>query len=199
MIIPESIIRRFGDTTVYDRIQQYRVRSDSDMPIEYRKSAGGRWKHDDWAVGKDTPRQNTAYRPMLPFKCINGKFEKKWMIQDVDYPLVPGTPVEILEVVHQSGKHLILPHILVDCAVEGGGHSEFACLIDGEWVKVYSQYRKYVNVPFKGRYLLATYSGGLKQDLTVALDDQANLRSDVSGWVDPPTMSFNYSPVKEPS
>lgn len=39
--------------------------------------------------------------------------------------------------------------------------------------------------------LLAYYSGGLKQDLTCSVRPDGSIRSDVLGWWDPPTCSWN--------
>jgi hypothetical protein len=53
-------------------------------------------------------------------------------------------------------------------------------------VPVFTQYRKVV----LGR-LFAHYSGGLKQDLTVTLQPDGSIKSDIMGWWDPPSTSWN--------
>ena len=154
------------------------------MPIEY-SNPNGRWKHDDWTLFKDTPRILTARRPPLPFRMDEGVKEQRWILWDATYPRSPGLQVEDRTIYH-GGRALVLPHALVDCAVEGEGEASFSAFLDGQWVPCYKQYRKKVF----GR-LLAWYSGGLKQDLTVGINDDFTLKVDILGWIDPPTCSWN--------
>ena len=185
MIIPETLLRAF-DPEIYDAVESCRVYEDSLMPWEYqRANPKGRTLHDDWAIFKDTPRIETARRVPLPFKQISGASEKRWMLWDSSYPTAPGTVIESRPI-WDGVKTQVLPHALVDCAVEGSGAAEFAVWLEGKWTPCFKTYRKKV----LGR-LLAYYSGGLKQDLTVGFDEKFNLRSDVMAWFDPPTMSWN--------
>lgn len=184
MIIPQSLLRAF-DPAVYDAVQNYRVVSDKLMPLAYQNVPGGRPLHDDWAVGQGTPRIETAYRVPLPFKQISGAREQKWMPWDPSYPASPGLQVEDRPI-WDGVKTQTIPHALVDCAVEGSGWAQFAVYVGGKWVPCFTSYRKVVF----GR-LLAKYSGGLKQDLTVAFDASYNVKSDVMGWWDPPSLSYN--------
>ena len=154
------------------------------MPEEYRYP-NGRWKHDDWAFLKNTTRISTARRVPLPFRQDTGASEKKWMLWDQSYPTARGTIIETRPIWTEHGT-FNLPHALVDCAVEGSGWASFSAWLNGEWVPCFKQYRA---VHFGRR--LAYYSGGLKQDLTVSPNPDGSIRSDIMGWIDPPTCSWN--------
>lgn len=182
----DALMLRFLDPSVYDSIQTlYRVYDESFLPWAYRRAnPNGRPLHDDWAIFKSTPRMETAYRIPLPFRLVSGECEKRWMLWDMNYPASPGLQIEDRDV-WDGVKTQRLPHALIDCAVEGSGLSCFSAWIGGEWVQVFKSYRKRVF----GR-LLAAYTGGLKQDLTVSFDENYNIKSDLMGWWDPPSLSW---------
>jgi len=182
MILPQSVLRAF-DPKVFDLCEPYRT-TEAQMPVEYA-FPNGRWKHDDWAMFKDTTRRSTARRVPLPFKGLEGKFEKRWMLWDTNYPTAPDTKIET-RTYWTAGGVFNLPHALVDCAIEDSGWASFACYLNGEWVPCFKSYRAIV----AGRRL-AYYSGGLKQDVTCSVRDDGSIRSDIMGWWDPPTCSFN--------
>lgn len=184
MIIPEWSLRAFSPD-VYDLIQPYKVTNDVLMPLAYQSIPGGRPLHNDWAVFQDTPRISTAYRVPLPFKCIYGDFVQKRMPWDPTYPQSPDLDIIDMEIFNGVAQ-VKMPHALVDCAVEGSGYAQFAVWLDGRWIPCFTQYRKTI----LGR-LYAQYSGGLKQDVTVAFDTAGNVKSDIMGWVDPPSVSWN--------
>ncbi len=184
MIIPQALLRALNPK-VYDAVQGYRVVSDKLMPLAYQNVPGGRPLHDDWAIGKDTPRIETAYRVPLPFKQISGACAPQWMLWDPSYPASPGLQIEVRPIWTQWGT-LQLPHALVDCAIEGTGEAEFAVWLNGAWVPCFTSYRKV----FFGR-LYASYSGGLKQDVTVTPQQDGSIKSDIMGWWDPPSVSYN--------
>ena len=177
-----DIFRAFNPK-LYDLCEPYRVTDDALMPAEYRK--GARDKHDDWAVMRSTPRIETARRVPLPFRQDSGVCEKRWMLWDTCYPATPGTLIETREY-RTVGGVFNLPHALVDCQIEGSGWASFSAWLDGRWVPCFKSYRKVI----MGR-LLAYYSGGLKQDLTVGFNPDWSIRSDVMGWWEPPTCSWN--------
>ena len=182
MVLPQSVLRSFNPK-VFDLCESYRV-TESQMPVEY-SFPNGRWKHGDWFAFKDTTRLSTARRPQLPFRMDEGVKEQVWMIWDVNYPASPNLRIENKDVVFK-GRTLSLPHALVDCAKEDSGWASFSAYLNGEWVPCFKSYRKII-----GGRRLAFYTGGLKQDLTVAINDDGSLRSDVMGWIDPPTCSWN--------
>lgn len=170
---------------VFDAVQSCRVTDDKQMPIAYQNIPGGRPLHNDWAVFKDTPRISTAYRVPLPFRMDSGVKEQKWMLWDTNYPASPDLKIEVRSYTTSWGT-LQLPHALVDCAKEGSGGAAFSAYINGQWMPVFTSYRKVIF----GR-LLAQYSGGLKQDLTVTPQPDGTLKSDIMGWWDPPSLSYN--------
>ena len=186
----QPILRAFNPC-VYDMVQQFRFTDDKLMPWAYQKAnPQGRPLHNDWGVMstnpvlmalqpfQDIPRINTAYRVPLPFKQTKGQCVPQWALWDPSYPASPGLQTEV-----RSDGHT---YALVDCAVEGSGSAEFSAWINGKWVPVFTQYRKVV----LGR-LFAHYSGGLKQDLTVTLQPDGSIKSDIMGWWDPPSTSWN--------
>jgi len=178
-----NLLRVFNPE-VFDRLQPYRVTDEALMPEEYRYP-DGRWKHDDWFLAKDTTRRSTAYRVPLPFRGDKGTFVKKWMLWDQDYPTARGTRIETRPYTTVHGT-FNLPHALVDCAVEDSGWASFSVWLEGAWFPCFKQYRA---VHFGRR--LAYYSGGLKSDITVSVNSDGSIRSDLMGWWDPPTCSFN--------
>lgn len=177
-----NLLRAFNPA-LYDLCEPYRVTDDALMPEEYRK--GAREFHDDWAILRNITRISTARRVPLPFRQDTGACEKRWMLWDTNYPPSPYLHIEDREY-HTSGGVFKLPHALVDCQVEGSGLATFSAYLSGRWVPCFKSYRR---VHF-GR-LLAYYSGGLKQDLTVGFNPDWSLRSDVMGWWDPPSVSWN--------
>jgi hypothetical protein len=185
MIVPQSLLHAF-DPKTYDAIQPYRVKDDALMPLAYQRPAG-RFLHDDWAVFKDTPRISTAYRVPLPFRQDSGASQKKWMLWDPSYPASPGLAIEVRPIWTEWGT-FNLPHALVDQAIEGSGSASFSAWINGEWTPVFKSYRR----ALFGR-LLAAYSGGLKQDVTVTPQPDGSIKSDIMGWWDPPSLSWNVT------
>lgn len=181
-MISQAILRAF-DSKTYDAIQSYRVKDDALMPWVYQNSR--RSTHDDWAIMKNVKRIDTAYRVPLPFKQISGKSEKRWVLWDEKYPTSPDLQME-MRGIWDGEKNQWMLHALIDCAVEEGGWAEFAAFINGKWVPVFKQYRAIV----LGRRL-AYYGGGLKQDTTVTPQKDGSIRSDLMGWWDPPTCSWN--------
>ncbi len=177
MIAPQSFLRAMSPK-VYDLVQKYRVTVDALMPLAYQNIPGGRPLHNDWAIFKDTPRMSTAYRVPLPFKQTKGACEKRWMLWDPSYPASPGLQTEV----RADGY----TYALVDCAVEGSGAAEFSAWLGDCWVPVFTSYRRVIF----GR-LLASYSGGLKQDVTVVPMPGGLVKSDLMGWWDPPSVSYN--------
>ena len=186
MIIPQAVLRAL-DPKVYDAVQSYRVTDDKLMPIAYRKLwvPQGRFLHDDWAIGSGTPRIETAYRVPLPFRQDSGASQKKWMLWDPSYPASPGLQIEVRPIWTEWGT-FNLPHALVDQQIEGSGAASFSAFIGGVWMPVFTSYRKVIF----GR-LLAQYSGGLKQDVTVTPQSDGSIKSDIMGWWDPPSLSYN--------
>ncbi len=165
------------------------------MPWAYQfANPKGRPYHDDWGImgalsdwqpWQHIRRMDTAYRVPLPFKQTKGASEKKWILWDMTYPASPNLQIESRDI-WDGTKNQNLPHALVDCAIEGSGAAEFSAFINGSWVPVFTQYRRMIF----GR-LFAHYSGGLKQDLTVTFDENLQPKSDVMGWWDPPSFSWN--------
>lgn len=182
---------RMLNPKVYDLIQRFRFTDDTLMPWAYQKAnPSGRVFHNDWGVMtsnsflkalqpfQNIPRIETAYRIPLPFKQTKGTCVKQWMLWDPLYPASPNLQTEVRDDGHT--------YALVDCAVEGSGYAEFSAWINGSWVPVFTQYRKMIF----GR-LFAHYSGGLKQDITVDFFPDGSLKSDIMGWWDPPSTSWN--------
>lgn len=197
-MISQPILRAL-DPKTYDAIQAYRVTEDALMPWAYQFSnPKGRPYHDDWGIMGALPgwqswqhirRMDTAYNVPLPFVGCSGIFEKRWLMWDLDYPRSPNLVIETRPI--WNGVETVYePHALVDCAVEGAGRATFKAYVGGEWRPVFSQYRRFVDVPFVGRCLVAGYSGGLKQDLNVTFDENLKPKSDLRGWWDPPSLSF---------
>lgn len=185
MILPQWLLRQFAPAT-YDAIQTYRVTSDAQMPLAYQNIPGGRPLHDDWAVGQDTPRIQTAYRVPLPFKLVSGACAKQWVLWDTSYPASPDLQIEVRPIGDANGKTWNLPHALIDTQIEGSGLATFAAWLNGAWVPCFQSYRKVIF----GR-LYASYTGGLKQDVTVAPLLDGTIKSDIMGWWDPPSVSYN--------
>ena len=77
-----------------EKIASYKVTRDSDMPPPYRQGTG-RERHSDWLLFKSTPRIDTAYKCPLPFRMIRGNAKLVRVPIPLDYPLVPGTPIDI--------------------------------------------------------------------------------------------------------
>lgn len=179
---------RAFDPKVYDMIQSYRVTDEKLMPLSYQ--SGDRPLHNDWALFKDTKRIDTAYRVPLPFKQTSGASVKRWMLWDPSYPASPGLEIAGRPI-WDGVKTQTLPHALIDCSLEGAGAASFSAYINGNWVPVFKSYRRVIC----GR-LLAHYSGGLKQDFTVSPLIDGGIRSDVMGWWDPPTLSWNAVSLK---
>lgn len=180
--VPMNILRAFNPK-VYDLCDPYRVTRDEDMPEEYRQ--GHRPLHDDWFFGEFVCRMDTARRVPLPFRQDTGDCEKRWMLWDPSYPASPNLRIENREY-RTAGGVFNLPHALVDCQVEGSGLATFSAYLNGQWVPCFKSYRKVI----AGR-LLAMYSGGLKADITVSVRPDGSLRSDIMGWWDPPSLSWN--------
>lgn len=190
----QPILRSF-DPATYDLIQGYRVTRDEDMPWAYQfANPNGRPYHNDWGLMDTLPslqpwqrirRMDTAYRVPLPFRCIEGSVEKRWMLWDISYPQSPDLRIENRPI-WDGVKTQTLPHALVDCAIEGSGSAEFSAWINGEWRPVFTQYRRVIF----GR-LFAHYSGGLKADTTVTFDENFKVKSDLMCWFDPPSCSWN--------
>ena len=173
------------DPATYDLVHQFKVTDPALIPLAYQDIPGGRPLHDDWAAFSDTPRVETAYRVPGPFKMISGACAPKWQLWDTSYPAAPGLQIETRPI-WDGVKTQNLPHALVDCQVEGSGWGTFAAWLGGKWVPCFQQYRKMIF----GR-LYAQYSGGLKFDSTVAFDENLNPKSDLCGWWDPPSVSWN--------
>ncbi len=183
------------DPKVYDAIQTYRVTNDFLMPWAYQfANPNGRPYHNDFGIMGVLPglqpwqkirRMDTAYRVPLPFKQTKGLSVKRAMLWDMSYPQSPDLKIEVLPI-WDGEKNQYLPHAWVDCAVEGSGSAEFSAFINGAWMPVFTQYRRVIF----GR-LFAHYSGGLKQDLTVTFDEDLKPKSDIMGWWDPPSFSWN--------
>ena len=185
MIAPQSLLRAF-DPATYDAIQAFKVTDPALMPWDYQAAnPAGRPLHDDWAVFSDTPRIETAYRVPLPFKLIKGDNVPQWMLWDPTYPQSPGLIIETRPI-FDGVKVQNQPQALVDCAVEDSGYATFAVWLGGKWVPCFQSYRKVIF----GR-LYAQYTGGLKQDLTVTFDQNLKPKSDLMGWIDPPSVSWN--------
>jgi hypothetical protein len=190
MIIPQWTLRAFSPQ-IFDAVQAYKVTDDTLMPWAYQHAnPQGRPYHDDWGIMSSNPvlialqpfqkipRIETAYRVPLPLKQTKGLCSQQWMLWDPSYPASPGLKTEI----RADGY----TYALVDCAVEGSGASEFSAFINGAWKPVFTQYRRMIF----GR-LLAHYSGGLKGDVTVTPQPGGAIKSDIMGWWDPPSLSYN--------
>ncbi len=128
---------------------------------------------------------DTAYRVPLPFKQTRGLSVKNWVLWDLSYPQSPGLQIE-LRGIWDGEKTQRLPHALIDSAVEDAGIAEFSAWLNGQWCPVFTQYRRVI----LGRRM-AYYSGGLKQDTTVVPMLDGSIKSDLMGWFEFPTCSFN--------
>ena len=179
----QPILRAF-DSKTYDAIQSYRVKDDALLPRAYQNIPGGRPLHDDWTLLRSVRRIDTAYRVPLPFRLEKGSCIQKWMLWDLSYPQSPGLQIKDMEI-WDGVKTQILPHALVDCAVENSGYATFSVWLGDKWHPCFQSYRKSI---FGRNY--AQYTGGLKQDVTVSFDENYNIKSDIMGWWDPPSVSY---------
>lgn len=180
---------------LYSRLQKLGHPTEEQMPWAYQvANPQGRPLHNDWGIMSNNPiltalqpyqkitRRECAYRVQLPFKCLSGPTIKKWLLWDLNYPTVPGTPIEIRPI-WNGEETLHLPHALVDVADLGA--TSWAVLIDGGWVECFYQY----STTFFGRRFL--YYHGLKQDLTVSPPNgQDPMRSDLMAWFPEASMSL---------
>ncbi len=174
------------DPKTFDLCEGFRVTNDKLMPLAYQQFSDppGRFLHDDWAIFKSTRRMDTIRRIPLPLKGTKGLFVKRWVLWDPSYPKSPEI-VLIVRPIWDGEKEQLLPHALIDCAVEDSGWAEFSAWLDGEWRPVFKQYRRVV----MGRRL-AYYSGGLKQDTTAVPMLDGTVKSDLAGWFEFPTCSW---------
>jgi hypothetical protein len=106
------------------------------------------------------------------------------MLWDLSYPQSPNLRIETREI-WDGVKNQMLPHALVDCAVENGGYAAFAVWLGDRWVPCFQSYRKRI---FGRNY--AQYTGGLKSDVTVVPMPDGSVKSDLMGWWDPPSVSW---------
>ena len=119
----------------------------------FEMGGDGRTKHEDWVLFKNTTRESTAYAIPLPFRKVSGNGEPVLMpVQNDDYPIVPGTPVE-MKVAYDPklGKERLMRHVLtmmsVHPLVEGGPRSVWSrqeAFINGVWTEVF--YTRSVNI-----------------------------------------------------
>lgn len=79
---------------LFEKIKNYRILEDKNMPVVYQKG-GGRDLHEDWFIGKKTPRILTAYRPPMPFKMFKGNAVLIENPLPLDYPLTPDAKFSI--------------------------------------------------------------------------------------------------------
>jgi len=131
---------------------------------------GGRTTHDDWALPflRGIKRIDTAYAIPLPFRKVAGNGEPVLMpVQNDDYPIVPGTPIE-MKVAYDPklGKERPMRHVWtmmsVHPLVKGGPRSVWSrqeAFIGGSWTECY--YTRSVN--FWGNKFI--WYDGLKLDL----------------------------------
>lgn len=185
----KTILSLFNPS-LFDAIQSYSVTNDALMPLAYQNIPGGRPLHNDWGIMSTNPilmflqpwqkikRMDCAYRVPLPFKQTKGECAPQWMLWDPSYPASPGLQTEV-----RSDGYT---YALVDCAVEGSGGAEFSVWLNGSWTPCFTSYRKVIF-----NRLFAHYSGGLKQDVTVVPMPDGTIKSDIMGWWDPPSTSWN--------
>lgn len=168
------ILRAF-DPKLYDLLQPYRAK-ESEMPWAYsRSNPKGRVLSDDWGVvgtapalqpWQKIPRLDRTYRPPLPFRQSRGKGRKDWMLGDPDYPLAPGTAVNVTPYTWMLDGKLVTQNLLqvqVDVA-EDDGYAEFECFLDGEWRVVVKRWHK--KIPFTNKMLKVIW--GMRQDVTAS-------------------------------
>ena len=182
-----NLIRYCIGSNLYDKLEKYRP-TEAQMPWAYQiANPKGRPLHNDWALMKSTPRIETARRSPYPQRIKKGAKVQNWYPLDPTYPLSPGAVIEVRDY-WVEGKTYKLPHILIDDAVDGGGWTEFEAWIDGEWVPACKRFSKVI-----GGRMFKHYQG-YKCDTTVdvkANGDTYTLVSDVMGWIEFPTFSWN--------
>lgn len=190
-----SIFKAFISRDLYERLEKYRP-TEAQMPWAYQvANPDNRSKHGDWFTLKNTPRIEGARRAPYPQRIKSGLRERKYYPLDPTYPLAPGAIIENRTVQLVTGEVYSVPHILIDDAVDGGGWTVFEAYIDGEWRESCKRYskmitkfdwesKKFVPAMFK-------HYQGFKCDTTVVVNPDGSLKSDVLGWIEPPTFSWN--------
>lgn len=171
---------RLLNPSLFDALQPYAVTSEDQMPEEYR-FPNGRWKHDDWFIGKNIRRRDCAYRAPLPFGIKSGDFTFEWLLFDVAYPLAPGFETMIDPFDGQ---------FYVKTPRGGYGLVTYTAWIGGEWRVVFRKYTR-AFVIFGKRYRLSWY-WGLHQDNHVSPPDSktGKIRSDLMAWFPEFALSF---------
>ena len=186
-----NIFQTFISPSLYKALEPYRITEDEMVWAYSVKNPDQRQNHGDWFALKGTPRIDGARKTALPFRGVKGKFIKDAVQWDVSYPggFPPGLLIENRpkwDVV----KSQIVPHAWIDRQVTGSGWATWECYLPKtqEWVfagKTYSGPLLF------GKRLKAYY--GYKQDVTVGFDENFKPKSDMLGWIDPPSMSFTRS------
>lgn len=178
-----NLLRAFNPD-LWDRIQPFHA-TEEQMPWAYQHAnPQGRPYHDDWGIMGKFPslqpwqklaRRDFAFRVPYPFRISSGEFTKVWYPLDPLMPLSPGAIVEDRPYCVQ-GETFMLPHVLIDDAVDGGGWTQYQAFIDGQWRDVYKRYsRRFMGKMLKGYW-------GFKCDTTVDVKPGGRLVSDVMGW-----------------
>ena len=185
---------RLVNPRLYDLLEPYRVTDDKLMPLAYQDIPGGRPLHDDFGImGKfgwlqpwqKIKRIDTARRVPYPFRIKSGLKAQNWYPLDPTYPLSPGAIIEAMPYRLSDEIVFNIPHILIEDAVDGGGWTVYEAWINGEWTEVYKRYSKKI-----GNRMFKHYQG-FKCDTTVCVTTDGVIKSDVMGWIEFPTFSFN--------
>ncbi len=175
MKIPESILKATVGKELYEALEPYRLKSETEMPWTYQKANPAnrppnvdRSKHNDWFAFKDTTRESCARNVPQPYRVASGNYKEEWINFNENYPLSPGaqtrTSGDGFQVLAQRG---------------GYGLVCYEAFIGGKWVPVFKKYTK-AHVIFGVRYRHSWYIG-LHQD---------NNKDDAMCYIEPFAMSF---------
>lgn len=179
---------------LYKAIQPYKVISDNQMPLAYQNIPGGRPLHNDWGFittnkfltwlqpWQRIKRMDTAYRVPLPFRIKEGQNNPANRVWDTLYPQAEGVKVELLPTGTSYGTWA-LPQALTDDS--GDGWTTWEGWIGGRWVNCFWTYQD----KWFGRSLQFYY--GVQQDLTVSVNPDGSLKSDLMCYF--PGLSISWT------
>lgn len=148
--------------TLYKKLAPFKVTDDTDLPWSYQKAnPQGRPFHDDWVVGKSTPRINTAFMVPLPLKKIAGTGEPEWVpVLNPKWTFAPGAEVKTAPFADGIEPMVLCPWVRTMTSVHAAGlWSRQAFWNGSEWIECY--YTRSVNF-FGSRF---TFYEGLKIDV----------------------------------